>query len=169
MAQSIALQRGEVTMVHNTSTLLFTNGSSGTATRLVVGYLSYTSNFSTVYGYCTFAVLRNGAASPNFSIIAATYPGNVSRTVAFSPHDTANGWHGQATGTFEYSPVLENPDAGIIGARCLSASSPLPSRAFYNPNVMLGPSDGVFCGWFDNGGGSRSAVVQYCFTLITES
>lgn len=169
MPQTITLQRGEVTISNNTSTVLFTNGSSGTATRLVVGYLGYTSDFATVYGYCTFAVLRNGATSPNFNIIAATYPSDPARTVSFSPHDTANAWHGQATSTFEYSPVFRNSTAGIVGASCLSASGNGPTRAFYNPNVMIGPSDVVYCGWSDNGGGNRAAVVQYCFTLITES
>lgn len=171
MAQTITLQRGELTLTHNTNSLVFTNGASGTATRMVVGYLSWTSNNSTVYGSCTFAVLRNGASTPNYSIFAATFVGDAARTMSFSPHDTTNGWHGQATGTFEYSPCLKNTlDAGIAGTPVsLSASANGPSRAFYNPDTMLGPSDAVYCAWYDNGGGARSAVIQYCFTLITES
>lgn len=171
MAQTITLQRGELTLANNTNSLVFTNGVGGIATRLVVGYLSWTSNNATVYGSCTFGVLRSGASSPNFSIIAACATGDARRTVSFSPHDTANGWHGQATGTFEYSPVLFNSgSAGIAGTpSCLSGSSNGPTRAYYNSNVMLGPSDAVYCAWFDNGGGNQSAVIQYCFSLITES
>lgn len=167
MAQTIALQRGSVTISHNTSTLLFTNTSSGTATRVIVGYLSWTSDFSTVYGQCTFGILRNGASSPNFSIFAANYGGGATRNISFSPNDTSTGWHGQGASSIENIPVLYNDTAGIIGAYSLSGSSS-PLMATYNKNVMLGPSDQIHCGWYDNGGGNRAAVVQYCLTLITE-
>lgn len=167
MAQTIALQRGAVTMSHNTTTSLFTNTSSGTSTRMMVGYLSYVSDFSSVYGYCTFSILRSGASSPNYSIFAASYPGGAARTIGFSPHDTTTGWHGNSGSAQENNPVFLNQgQAGLLAAFSLSQTNPI--KAMYISDVMLGPSDAVYCSWFDNGGGNRSAVVQYCLVLVTE-
>ena len=166
MAQTIALQRGQVTMSQNTSTLLFTNTSSGTSTRMMVGYLSYTSDFSTVYGACSFSILRSGESSPNFSTFAASTVGSAARSISFSPSDTRTGWHGSGTSTTEYSPIFVNQgQAGLLAAFSLSSNL---FRATYNNDVMLGPSDAVYCSWYDNGGGGQSAIVQYCFVLTTE-
>jgi hypothetical protein len=168
MPQTIALQRGEVTLSNNTNTLLFTNTSSGTSTRMMVGYLSWTSDFSTVYGSLGFGVLRSGASSPNFSMFAATGGAGYRRTVTLSPSNTRTGWHGQDISTVEYSPLMSNSSAGLIGATPLEPVVGSPYNGFYNTDVMLGPSDAVYCGWLDNGGGARAAIVQYCFVLVTE-
>lgn len=167
MAQTIALQRGTVTLTQGASTLLFTNTSSGTATRVIVGYLSYTSNYSTVYGYCSFGILRSGASSPNFTMFAGTYPGQPSRTVSFSPNDTSSGWHGNSGGGTENNPTFSNSGGGLISTSSISVGNG-PIVATYNKNVMLGPSDAIYAAWYDNGGGGNPAVIQYCFTLITE-
>lgn len=168
MAQTIALQRGEVTMSQNTTTLLFTNTSSGTSTRMMVGYLSYTSDFGSVYGACSFSILRSGASSPNYTTFAATYAGGAARTVGFSPSNTTTGWHGNSGSGSENTPVFINQgQAGIIAAFSLAQVGG-PFKAMYLNDIMLGPSDAVYCSWYDNGGGSRSAVVQYCLVLVTE-
>lgn len=167
MPQTITLNRGTVTLANNTSTLLFTSPSSGTATRVMPGYLSYQSNFSTVYGYCTFGILRDGASSPDFVIIGATYPGAAARQVSLSPHNTASGWHGSGTSSTENVPVfVQTSTAGPISAQAMYQGSPI--MGWFNKNIVIGPSDAFYCAWFDNGGGNRSAVVEYCFTLITE-
>ena len=168
MAQTIALQRGQVTMTQNTQTLLFTNTSSGTATRMMVGYLSWTSDNSTVYGACSFGILRSGESSPNFTAFAAGGGAAVRRMVSFSPSNTRTGWHGQGVSTTEYSPLMSNTSADLIGSTCLGSNVGSPVNAYYNTDVMLGPSDAVYCGWYDNGGGGQSAIVQYCFVLVTE-
>lgn len=169
MPQVIAIQRGALSMTHNTTSLVFTGPSTGSATRIMVGYLSWTSNNATVYGYCTFSVLRSGASSPNFSVFASTYPAGPSRTMSFSPHNTRTGWHGSSTGTNEFSPCLYNPSsAGLIQSVCLSENTNGPNRAWYNSDIMIGPSDAVYCSWYDNGGGARAATVQYCFVTVNE-
>jgi hypothetical protein len=167
MAQTIALQRGEVTLSSGTNTLLFTNTSSGTSTRMMVGYLSWTSNFATVYGSLGFGVLRSGESSPNFSMFAATGAAAYKRTVTLSPSNTRTGWHGQDTSNVEYSPLMSNDSAGLIGATSLGPINGSPYNGFYNTDVMLGPSDAIYCGWKDDGS-SRAAIVQYCFVLVTE-
>lgn len=168
MPQTVSIQRGEVTLAHNTSTLLFTTSSSGTATRVIPGYLSYQSNFSLVYGYCSFGLLRNGASSPDFTIIGATYPGDQARQLSLSPHDTATGWHGQGTSTTENIPVfVQQNTAGPVWTSSMYQGAPI--MGWFNRNIIIGPSDAFYAAWFDNGGNNRSAVIQYCFALITES
>jgi len=171
MAQTVTLQRGEVTLSHNTTSLVFTNGASGIATRLLIGYLSWTSNFSGVIGYCTVGVLRSGASSPNFNIIASTEPYSSSRTVSFSPHDTTGFTGVIGISQFFASTILFNETAAGIGTRPSSTqqNANVPARAMYNSNTIIGPSDEVHFAWYDNGSGNRAAVIQYCFSLITES
>lgn len=168
MAQTIALQRGEVTLSNNTSTLLFTNTSSGTSTRMMVGYLSFASNFSSVAGGCTFGILRSGESSPNFSLFAGS-AGYYNRFVTFSPSNTRSGWHGNSGGANENTPFMNSDGTTpLISGSCLSLSNNPARVAWYNTDVMLGPSDAVYCGWSDNGGGNRAAVIQYCIVLVTE-
>ena len=168
MPQTVSIQRGEVTLAHNTSTLLFTATSSGTATRVIPGYLSYQSNFSTVYGYCSFGLLRSGASSPDFVIIGGTYPGSPARQLSLSPHDTATGWQGSAGSSTANVPVFaQTGSAGPIWTPSMYQGSPI--MGWFNRNIIIGPSDAFYAAWFDNGGNSRSAVIQYCFALITES
>lgn len=167
MAQTVTLHRGQITMSHNTTSLLFTATSSGTATRVIPGYLSYQSDFSTVYGYCSFGILRDGASSPDFVIIGGTYPGAPARQVSLSPHDTASGWHGSGTSSTENIPVLvQTGTAGPIQQQSMWQGTPI--MGWFNRKIMIGPSDAFYCSWYDNGGGNRAAVVEYCFTLITE-
>lgn len=169
MAQVIAIQRGALSMTHNTTSLVFTGPSTGASTRIMVGYLSWTSNNASVYGYCTFSVLRSGASSPNYASFAASYPSDAARTVSFTPHDTRTGWHGPSGGSVEQSPILFNQGtAGLLGASCLSSSTNGPARAWYNTDILIGPSDAIYCSWFDNGGGSKAATVQYCFVTVNE-
>jgi len=171
MAQTVTLQRGELTASHNTVTLLFTNAATGIATRMIPGYLSWTSNFASVSGYCTFGVLRSGAASPNYAIFAACFPAVAFRTVSFSPHDTS-GTFGAALASVNNSVLLNNQgNAGLADTpkSMVNITSNIATKAFFNPNVIIGPSDAVYCAWYDNGGGSQAAVIQYSFALITES
>jgi len=167
MAQTVTLHRGQITMSNNTTSLLFTATSSGTATRVIPGYLSYQSDFSTVYGTCSFGILRSGASSPDFVIIGGTYAGAPARQLSLSPHDTASGWHGNGTSTTENVPVLiQTGTAGPIQLTAMQQGSPI--MGWFNKSIIIGPSDAFYCSWNDNGGGNRAAVVEYCFTLITE-
>lgn len=167
MAQTVTLHRGQVTLAASTSTILFTSTSSGTATRVIPGYLAWYSDFGTVYGYCTFGILRNGASSPNFSIIAATYPGTAVRQMSFSPHNTASGWHGQGTSNSEKVPVFTNGTINPTGVGAMTEGN--STMAWFNKNLIIGPSDAFYAAWADTGGGNRAAIIEYCFTLITES
>lgn len=166
MAQIIALRRGEVTIANYGTTLLFTGPSTGSATRLMVGYLSWTSNNSPVYGYCTFSVKRSG--SSYYVPFGATYNGSQARTQSLTPHDTRTGWNGNSSSNISQTPVLINLNsAGLIGAQGMTSSGGI-SRAWYNSDVMIGPSDEVYCSWVDNGGSGFSAVVQYCIVTVNE-
>lgn len=166
MTQTITLQRGSVTLASSATSLLFANSATGTATRLIIGYLSWTSDFPTVFGRCNFAVLRNGAASPNFNVFAANFSGGSAKTISYSPHDMTSGHHGQGVSSTEHVPAFFNTNTGMIGASAKAGGAAY--MAIYNKYIIIGPSDEIHVSWFDNGGGSQPAVIQFCFTLITE-
>lgn len=173
MAQTLVLQRGEVTASQNTTTLLFTNTASGTATRMVVGYLSWASDFSTVAGRCTFGVLRSGEVSPNFTIFAGSSGGTSSsfnRFITFLPSDHTSSWHGNINNAQENSVIMHSNSAGTNAFKNYSCLVTFGggSAARYTTDVMLGPSDEVHVSWNDNGGNNRAAVIQFCILLVTE-
>ena len=163
MAQTIQVYRGQVTCAQSSTTTLFTNTSSGTATRLRIGYIGWQSNFSLVYGSLSIGILRSG--SSNYVMIGGSNAAQPSRTEAFVPHNTSVTGY---TGTSPYLPYLNNGSAvTLYGSSSLSSGQ--PATAYYVQDVMIGPSDQVAVGWFDNGGNNRSAVVDYCIVAITEA
>lgn len=164
MAQTIQIYRGQVTISQNTSATLFTNTSSGTATRLKVGYLGWQSNFNTVYGALSLGVLRSG--SSNYVAIGGQGGSNASKFVSFVPHNTSITGGTSTNATF---PFLTNAgDVNLINMSSLYQGN-APSSAYYISDVLIGPSDQIAIGWYDNGGGGRAAVVDYCIVGITES
>lgn len=164
MAQTIQLYRGQVTCTQGTTTTLFTNTSSGTATRLRIGYIGWQSNFSTVYGALTIGVLRSG--SSNYVAIGGSGGSTPSRFESFVPHNTS-----VATGSTntQSMPWLNNASGVTLYQTNSLSQASNPSTAYYIADVMIGPSDQVAVGWYDNGGGSRAATVDYCIVGITES
>jgi hypothetical protein len=163
MAQTIQLYRGQVTMTQNTNVVLFTNTASGTATRLKVGYIGWQSDFSTVYGNLAIGVLRSG--SSNYVSIGASGGSNTAREESFIPH---NSGVAAGAGTTSNLPWLNASTVTLQRYGSLSQNT-APSTAFYVSDVLIGPSDQIGIGWYDNGGGSRAAIVDYCFVGITES
>lgn len=174
MPQTIALQRGQITATSGTTNLVFTNTSSGTATRMKIGYLSWTSDFGGVVGRCTFGILRSGASSPNFTAFANAFDGDSgNRTVSFIPVTATMNYLpflGSAANNSAYQQWLNNT-AGILQTRSyiFNSSSNGANYAIYVDDLMLGPSDQVHVAWNDSGAGSRAGIIQYCFVLITES
>lgn len=163
MAQTIQIYRGQVTMSSGTTTTLFTNTASGTATRLKVGYLGWQSNFATVYGALSLGILRNG--SSNYVAIGSSGGSNSVRSESFIPHNSSV--TGGTTSTANL-PWLNSGGITLNGYNSLSQGS-TPSTAYYISDVLIGPSDQIAIGWFDNGGAGRAAVVDYCIVGITES
>jgi len=163
MVQTIQLYRGQVTCNQATTTTLFTNTSSGTATRLRIGYIGWQSNFSSVYGSLSIGVLRSG--SSNYVMIGSSNTAQASRLESFVPHNTSVGG---STSTVSYFPNLNN-QSGVTLYQGASLSASQPATAYYIADVMIGPSDQIAVGWYDNGGNSRAATVDYCIVGITES
>ena len=172
MTQTIALQSGEVTMTNNTETLVFTNTASGTATRMVVGLLSFHDVTPTgnTYGYCSWAVLRDGASAPDYSEFAGTKPGQPSHAQTLLPFESAQGFFTTDTSAYQNTTVFYSADAtSELQDYSNKSNSSGPRAGWYRDNVIIGPSDKIYCAWKDNGGNNNTAVFQYSFTLITES
>lgn len=168
MAQTITLQRGTVTLTQDTTTLLFTNTSSGASSRIVTGYLSYAiAAGASGYPRLNLGVLRNGATSPNFSVFASANASSSIKAQSFISMDSLGAWKGNSNNYA--SPGFSSTTTNLYGRECLDFAVSPRSSAYFLPSVMIGPSDAVYAGWYDNGGSSLSGVVQYCMAIITET
>ena len=165
MAQTIQLYRGQVTASSSTTTTIFTNTSSGTATRLRVGYIGWSCAFDSVSGALAIGVLRSG--SSNYVTFGASQPGIVaSRSTSLIPYNTTIG---SSNSTTEMIPYLFSNDGNFYQFRPYYQTANSPPMSFYVNDILIGPSDQIAVGWIDVGGGTRAAVVDYCMVGITES
>lgn len=169
MAQTITIQRGLISATSGSTTLLFTQSASGTASRLVVGYLTVTSS-NAIQPFASFAVLPSGQSSPNFSVFAACNAAadGTGRLFSATPHD-AGGFYVD-TYQNQKQPIFYNNLQNITLTRSTwnTSGSAVPTKFFYNSNVMIGPSDSVHVGYSDPNGGLSASII-YCFVIITES
>jgi len=170
MPQTISLQRGQVSASSSTTNLVFTNSASGISTRLIPGYLMILVSSADTGIVCTFGVRRNGASAGNEAVFAiANSQGSFNATsgFSFSPHDTAQNIEFPGS---NQAPLSRAIWQGGMNARgfYFGSASPNAYVAYYNNNVMIGPSDAVYV-YFQSDAGTRTATIQYCFTLITES
>jgi hypothetical protein len=88
--------------------------------------------------------------------------------MSLSPHDTLTGWNGNSSSTATNSPVFWSNTVGMTRTQSIQVTGGNVGRAMYRSDVMIGPSDAVYCNWFDNGGFGYTAVVQYCFVTVNE-
>jgi hypothetical protein len=168
MTQTITLQRGQITATSGSTNLVFTNAATGTATRLVVGYLSYKLASNTDGKYCNFGIRRSGASSGSEVVFASSVQPTYGNGMSFSPHDTtsqSNINFGATTASF-----TKSFNGGLLGSPTQVGSGIYYNAAiaYYNNTTMIGPSDAVYC-YYAEDAGIVSAVIQYNFVLITET
>ena len=168
MAQTITIQRGKVTLTSGSTTLLFTNGATGTASRLITGHLTISST-NLIQPAIGFAVLPSGLSSPDYSVFAGTIASAAARLFSATPHD-AGGQFYNTTSNFAVQPTFYNDTLNIqvIRSMATTTASAIPTRFYYNTNVMIGPSDAIYVGYTDISA-ANSANVIYNFVIITES
>lgn len=171
MPQTITLQRGQISASSSSTNLVFTNSASGIATRLIPGYLGILVSSADTGVRCVFGVRRSGAIAGTESVFAIAFnQGSFNSTdgFSFSPHDTAN----QSMGVGGGSTTSQSQAIWQGGLNAYpfyyGSSTPNAFAAFKHNNVMIGPSDAVYV-YFQSDAGTRTATIQYCFTLITES
>jgi hypothetical protein len=157
MAQTVALYRGEITVASGTIATIFTNTSSGTATRLRVGWLSWICDVSTTS--TRFALYVAPAGLTYSTVIGTIVPG-------------ASGIRFQSALPLQGDPSIEfvitsNQITGGNPTLITGAPATGNNRLFYIQDTMIGPGDVIKVGWQE--GASTAAIVSYCFTTITES
>jgi hypothetical protein len=164
MAQTIALYRGEITVANATVSTIFTNTSSGTATRLRIGWLSWGSSTSVAAPTPRLTLYVAPVGLTYSTIIAATkiVAGGTARFGAAVPMvgnpsvDTAI--YGQSFSGSDVAP----------GSASYDYQSTMFSKIYYIQDTIIGPGDLIKVGWSDPIG-LNSAVISYCFSTITES
>jgi hypothetical protein len=179
MAQTISVVRGTVNFVGNGSTYgtLFTNASTGIATRVITNYYSANmGNSSSNFHYSNLEVYT--PSTSGFALIGFHSLTNASTsttgTVNFLPQNTiTNQVTNQATGSAKnvYTGIyLQN---GTIPEGYVPSSS--NQRGSYMPsNFWIGPSDVVRAkgiSYYVSGKSQLTGniTINYSFTLITES
>jgi hypothetical protein len=164
MAQTVALYRGEITVASGSVSTIFTNTSSGIATRLRIGWLSWATATSVTAPALRLTLYVAPVGLTYSTVIAAT------RSVA--------------TGTYRFGaavPMVGNPSVDtVIYGQSFSGSDVNPASAtydyqntsfnkiFYIQDTIIGPGDLIKVGWSESVS-STSAVISYCFSTITES
>lgn len=171
MPQTITLQRGQISASSSSTNLVFTNSASPIATRMVPGYLGVKLNSADTGLRCVFGVRRSGASAGSECVFAiADSQGSFNSTdgFSFSPHDTANQLMGVGGGsTSTQSQAIWQGGLNAYGFY-FGSSTPNAYVALKHNNVIIGPSDEIYV-YFQSSAGTRTATIQYCFTLITES
>ena len=164
MAQTVALYRGEITLASPAVSTIFTNTSSGIATRLRIGWLSWATATSVTPTSLRLTLYVAPVGLTYSTVIAAT------RVVA--------------TGTSRFGaavPMAGNPSSDTaIYALSFTGSDPNPgfttydfqstsfNKTYYIQDTIIGPGDLIKVGWSE-AISSTSAVISYCFSTITES
>jgi protein involved in polysaccharide export with SLBB domain len=117
-------------------------------------------------------VYPSGATYP--TIIAASYPSSslATRHVSGQPVGAYSGMVNSSTA----NPIFFNPAFFTTNAAftnsipAVSSQTNAPGNLLcYNQDTLIGPNDVVKISWFENGGNTRSGIINYSFSTITES
>lgn len=184
MAQTIALQRGTATVLSNGSsiTTLFTQ-SGGTATRVIMNQLIFTSSNEWGNGYLSDKGIgiyheSSGGKTSLLGIIRDNVD-NMKEWQFPVAHNTFNFWQPLSTSTLTgASPIIfTDAGGGIV------ATTPPTTRIYYTgntsqirysampPQFYIGPGDSikVKAQGRDSGSQPTTVTVGYSFTTITEA
>ena len=177
MAQTVSIQRGSTTTTSGTAATLFTNGSSGLGTRIIINQISVSgTNNSAGTRNPGLSIIINGsgvgqtpiglvrAYQTNASVVAPLFPAQYGMAV-----NTGNGVLNTGMPVFtSATPSTVYYPQGVTGGVTVTTGAMVQT-------FWIGPSDGVQCLPFDfNSGSGKSAspstvTIRYSFTLITES
>ena len=181
MAQTISIQRGQTTLTGNgtSSVTLFTNGSSGASTRVIINQLSFSIAQSSSFGNTSatmYLTTSGGGTSPIGSLYTSTALGpqitpiltqNPNTSVAMT---TSNAISAVGGGMFASSLGAPN----IISSINSGKDGTYTYIGVFPTNFWIGPSDAIkVCTLYryssGKGGAFATVTVHYSFTLITES
>lgn len=176
MAQTISIQRGTTTITNNSVGTLFTNGSGGFGTRVIINQLAFSGTNNASGNRDTGGVLINNGSGVGQTPIGVVGSGGqrlgfaapfLSSTVASSPtFNTGGDMRGNLVGV---------PAMNLSGSVGISTSTNFPFSSIMPQTFWIGPSDVIQVrpiGFIETSGKSTanaSVTVYYSFTLITES
>ena len=177
MAQTISLQRGTATVTGDGTSFatLFTNGSTGLGTRVIVNQLQITGNSGTQE--CYARLFNNGSGTARTILGQAYSFNNIGNGGTLTFYPTQNTFQQNFSNTTANavqsfgSPVFlsSNPRVSII-----ASGNQNPNYTLLPTTFWIGPSDAIQMSSYMkyiSGKSTPSATVTiaYSFTLITES
>lgn len=186
MAQTIALQRGSTSITWNgtTITTLFTNTSSGAATRVIMGGISA---YSTNNGPLTMGLYVKQAGTSNYVTVGLKSfgTGGGSHSLDFfagteikpnQPISNANTAEAMGNpiymvqGSANYAGAQDMSNTAIyyINAQAGLSSNRL-SYEHYPQQFWIGPSDVVVMKFYNYNSSAATGAVAYNFVTVTET
>lgn len=185
MAQTIAAQRGSTTVTCDgqTSVTLFTQ-STGTATRVILNSVSWSTPNGTNYPRCSLMININGTGNETcVALLSSTNPSSSGGQTMF-PNSTYSPLTGmQSTSNYisRWLPVnqsgsgsnmlgknLTNGYWTIAGPNGATQASTEGSLEFVPSQFWMNSGDSLRFRCY-RGGTTESATIYYSFTTITES
>jgi hypothetical protein len=174
MAQTISIQRGSTTVTNGSTVTLFTNGSSGLGTRIIINQLAY-SGTNTASGNRSSggSLIINGSgvgATPIGMVGTGNSPATYVAPFLSSNVSTAITFN--TSGSFS-TGVTGVTAMGITGSGTVGISTGVQSMM--PQTFWIGPSDVIqtrpfgFLTSSGKGGTNSTVTIYYSFTLITES
>lgn len=177
MPQTISIQRGTTTITNNNIGTLFTNGSGGFGTRVIINQLSFSGTNNTSGARATGGTIIVNGSGVGQTPIGAVSSGNSPVGVIYPFFSTGvsiavNSQNGIIYGGAPYLQLNNSAQlpSGMTGGQT-GVGSAMPQT------FWIGPSDAVQAGPFGfltfvggkTGSINSSVTVRYSFTLITET
>lgn len=179
MAQTITLQRGSTTVTGNGTSFatLFTNGSTGIATRVIVNQLQISGANAGNAGECNARLFNNGSGSAR-TLVGQAYSYSSlgsSAILTFFPsqvNQQSSNANSSVVGIPSYgAPIFAN---NVAKTSVLVSGTVQPNYTLLPTTFWIGPSDVVqMSSYMYNVSGKSNTpstvTIAYSFTLITES
>jgi hypothetical protein len=177
MAQTVSIQRGSTTITSGSVATLFTNGSGGLGTRVIINQIAVTgTNGASGTRSPGLSIIINGSGVGQTAVgLVRAYQSNQGTVAPMFPAQFGMSVNSQNSVLATGMPVFTSntPDSmyypqGISGGVAITTGC-MPQT------FWIGPSDGVQClpfGFATPSGKSQvpsSVTIRYSFTLITES
>jgi hypothetical protein len=172
MAQTISIQRGSTTVTNASTVTLFTNGSSGNGTRVIINQLAYSGTNSASGNRTSGGSLINNGSGVGQTPIGMVGTGNspanfVSPFLSTDvPIATVFTTGGSLVSSFTGAPSLSLTGSNGVANGTLSM---MPQTFWIGPSDVIQTRPFGFLTAVGKGATNSTVTVYYSFTLITES
>ena len=172
MAQTISIVRGSTTVTNASTVTLFTNGSSGNGTRVIINQLAYSGTNTASGNRSSGGTLINNGSGVGQTPIGMVGTGN-SPANFVSPFLSTNvstatvfGTSGTLASSYTGAPSIALTGTNGLGNGIMSM---MPQTFWIGPSDVIQTRPFGFLTSVGKGSTNSTVTIYYSFTLITES